>query len=373
MNKKEILEIRKQLTPQRTAITKICGCYITGEKEKKLEFNKTFLTIDEEEMYKYFDLFKKALSGTLGKNLFTLEYPLQAEGLGTPHELLMKLRDSKLEDETLLSTFYDKVIESYDYTENYYIVLIRDVYDVPGKAEDDIEMFDASDSVFDHIICAICPVKLSKPGLSYNSIHNDIENRVRDWVVEMPMTAFMFPAFTQRQTDIHSLLYYAKQLEDLKSDFVTNIIGCDIPLSANDQKYAFDAVVSDTLQDSCDFEIVKSIHENIMDMMEEVKDEPAPLTLSKPDVKRLLEKSGVPNEKLSEFDKEFNTIVGEEHELVATNITNNRNFEIKSCDVIVKVNPARTDLVEIREIHGRKCLVIAVDDNLMVNGIDVNK
>ena len=37
MNKKEILEIRKQFTPANCAITRICGCYVDHEKEKKME------------------------------------------------------------------------------------------------------------------------------------------------------------------------------------------------------------------------------------------------------------------------------------------------------------------------------------------------
>ena len=35
MNKKEISEIKKQFTPANCAITRICGCYVDGEKNKK--------------------------------------------------------------------------------------------------------------------------------------------------------------------------------------------------------------------------------------------------------------------------------------------------------------------------------------------------
>ncbi|HIW21917.1 MAG TPA: DUF4317 domain-containing protein [Candidatus Dorea intestinavium] len=373
MNKKEILEVRKQLTPERTAITKICGCYVNADKEKQLEFSKTFLALEEEEMFKYFDIFKKTLSGKLGKNLFSMEYSISDEDVDTPHEMLMELYNSQLEDETLLSAFYDKVIASYNYAENYFIVIIRDVYDIPGKASDGFEMEDASDSVYDHMICGICPVKLSKPGLSYNTNNNDIESRIRDWVVEAPLSGFLFPSFTDRQTDIHSLLYYSKMPEDLKPDFLQEVLGFVAPLTASDQKDAFDAVVSDTLLEACDFDVVKNIHENIMDMMEEVKDEPTPLTLTKTDVKKVLEKSGVNPEALEDFEAEYDSTIGENEALTANNITNTGTFEIKSPDIVVKVNPARTDLVDVREVDGRKCLVIEINDSLFVNGIDINK
>ena len=40
MNKKEIAEIKKQFTQEKCAITRICGCYVDGEKNKKTHIIK---------------------------------------------------------------------------------------------------------------------------------------------------------------------------------------------------------------------------------------------------------------------------------------------------------------------------------------------
>ena len=80
-----------------------------------------------------------------------------------------------------------------------------------GKSSDNMEMFDASDTVYEHIMCSICPVKLTKAGLTYNAEKNNIEDRIRDWLVEMPDWGFLFPQFNDRSTDIHGLLYYTKK------------------------------------------------------------------------------------------------------------------------------------------------------------------
>ena len=177
MNKKEVLEIRKQFSPENCAITRICGCYVDHEKEKKMEMKKAFLSLPEEEAFKYFDIFKHTLSGTIGKNLINMEFPLDQELNGGTQEFLMKLKNSKLQDDLLLEEFYDKVVESYEYGENYYIILIHAVYDVPGKTKDGLEMEDASDTVYEHILCSICPVNLTKAGLTYNAQTNNIEDR----------------------------------------------------------------------------------------------------------------------------------------------------------------------------------------------------
>ena len=136
MNMKEVLEIRKQFTPANCAITRICGCYVDHEKSKKLQTKEAFLSLTEEEAFKYFDIFRKTMSGSIGKNLLNLDYSIDKEDSNHPHGLLMDLRESKLQDDTLLDLFYDSVIENYDYNENYYIILIHGMYDIPGKASD---------------------------------------------------------------------------------------------------------------------------------------------------------------------------------------------------------------------------------------------
>ena len=236
MNKKEVSEIKKQFTPDNCAITRICGCYVDGEKNKKTQLKEAFLSLPEEEIFKYFELFRKTLSGTIGKNLLNMEFPLSAENAGGTQDFLLKLRASQLTDDALLDTFYDRIIESYDYGENYLILVIHAAYDIPGKSSDGSEMFDASDEVYEYLLCSICPVKLSKPGLSYHAEDNTFGERVRDWIVEMPDVGFLFPAFNDRSTDLHSILYYAKNAEELRASLVENLLGAILPLSAGGQK-----------------------------------------------------------------------------------------------------------------------------------------
>ena len=330
MIKKEIAEIKRQFTPANCSISRICGCYVDGEKNKKADFKEAFLSLPEEDMFKYFELLRKNLSGTLGKNLINLEFPLAAEEEGGPHEFLLKLRNSRLQNDTLLDAFYDRIIENYDYVGNYLILLIHDAYDIPGKTSDGIEMEDASDEVYSYILCSICPVDLSKPGL-----------------------------------------YYSKDSDDLHDAFIEQMLGCPLPLPAGYQKESFQTIIEETLGDACDYETVKTIHENLSELIEEHKDEPEPLVLDKYQVRNLLENSGIKEEQLAAFDQSFDETAGEKASIYASNIANTRAFEVKTPDVIIKVNPDRTDLIETREIDGRQCLVIAIDGGVEVNGIAV--
>lgn len=373
MIKQEINELKRLYTPSNCSITRICGCYVDGEKNKKTEFKEAFLSLPEEEIFKYFELLRKTLSGSLGKNLLNLDFPLASEQEGGTQAALLALRDSKLKDDALIEEFYDRVINTYEYVGNYLILLIHDAYDVPGKTTDGLTMDDASDTVFEYIMCCICPVNLSKPGLSYDNINNEFHNRIRDWVVEMPETGFLFPSFNDRATDIHSTLFYSKNPEEAHSEFVENILGCTMPLSAGTQKEAFQALIEETLGDEVEYEVVKNIHENLTEMIEEHKEIPEPLTLDKHQVKSLFEKSGVKEEKLTDFDKLYDAAAGEDTSLFVNNVANVRTFEVKTPDVVVKVNPERADLVNTLQIDGKRCLVIEINDHVEVNGITIHQ
>ena len=371
MFKHEVAEIKKQFTGNRCSITRICGCYVDGEKNKKTQFKEAFLALPEEEMFKYFEILRKTLSGTMEKNLLSLEFPLKAEEEGGAQEFLYRLKESKLKDDDLLDQFYDRVIESYEYVGNYLILVIHDVYDVPGKTSDGIENEDASDEIYEYIMVSICPVNLSKPGLSYNAEENSFQNRIRDWVVAPPEKGFLFPAFNDRSTDLHGVLYYTKDANDLKEDFVTLMLDCPLPLAASSQKDTFHTIIEETLEETCTIESVISIHEKLTEMIEEHKEDPAPLILDKEEVKGVLAGSGVANEKLENFDRLYDAAAGSQTALVATNVISTKSFEVKTPDIVIKVSPDRLDLIETKEIDGRKCLVIDLGSSVEVNGIAV--
>ena len=372
MNKKEILEIRRQFSPENCAITRICGCYVDGEKEKRLEFKEAFLSLPEEETFKYYEIFKKTLSGTIGKHLINMEFPLEQEVPGGAQHFLLRLKESRLTDEILLEEFYDKVIESYDFGEHYLILLIHAVYDIPGRARDGNEMFDASDNVYEHLLCSICPVALSKAGLCYNAATNSIQDRIRDWVVGEPANGFLFPAFNDRSADLHHLLFYARKPEALQDHFTRYALGCSETLSAGAQRESFQDMIVHTLKEDCDYSVIRSIHENLNEMMEEAKEEPEPLTIDKRDMRKLFAASGISEEKLETFDRDYDETIGTGTSLLASNIADTRKFSVKTPEVIVNVNPGRSDLVDIRMIDGRKCLVIPIEDEVEVNGLSVN-
>lgn len=373
MNRKEVNEIKRLYTKETNCITRICGCFVDPDKNKKVEIKDAFLSLEEEARFKYLDIFKKTLSGTLGKNLINMEFPIDEEQEGGRQHFLMQLLRSELKDADIISKFYDRIIETYDYPDNYYIILIYNAYDIPKISSDGMHMDDASDYVHSFLMCSICPIKPSKPGLHYNAVTNNIENSIRDMMVEAPMLGFTFPAFNDRNTDVHHLLYYSKNAEDISIAMTEVILGCHVPLPAKEQKNTFNMMIEESLGTNCEFETVKSIHNSINELVAEKKDDPEPLVLDKTEVKGILASSGVGMPQIESFEKEYDDTITRDTPIMATNVYSPRKFEVKTPDVTIQVNPERTDLIEKRVIDGVPCLVIELNDSVAVNGIRCTK
>lgn len=372
MTKQEIGEIKKIFKMNSCSIDRVTGCYVDGEKNIRATFMQPLLSMPEEEIFKYLEILKKSLSGTLEKNLHTIVFSLDAEQDGGQQNELLKLRDSKLKNPDALLAYYQRIIDSYEYVGNYLILVFHDAYDVPGKAKDGETMTDASDEVYEYILTCICPVELAKPGLYYNENEGKFENLNRPRMVGAPDAAFLFPAFNDRCSDIHSILCYEKKPEEKKDSLMEAVIGKIMPLTAGEQKETFNALIEETLGENCDMEIVKSIHEKLTEKIENHKEESEPLMLGKEDIKSVFADSGVSNDKMMDFDEHYEQTVGNV-ELAAENVVNAKALEVKSPDVVIKVSPDRTDLLDTAVVNGRRCLVIEMGSNVLVNGVQIQE
>lgn len=311
MRKKDILELKKRYKKNHCSFTKMCGCYVNSEKNILLNFRETFLNLDEDDYYKYLEIAKKVLSGTIGNNILELNFPLN-ENLENEKQLfLTQLKKSELKDDDLLQKFYESIIDSYDYAGNFLILVFYDAYDVITKTTDNAKL-DESEEVYKYILCAICPVSLSKPGLRYFEEEHKIKARIRDWVVESPTLGFVFPAFIDRSADVNSVMYYTKDKKNPHHEIMEEALGCTSRQTAAIQKETFEAIIKgsvSTVEEKAD-KIFMDIQENlntIIDEYNEIYDDTdsEPITLTKETVQELLIESGVPEEVTTKIQESY--------------------------------------------------------------------
>ena len=414
MNKKDILELKRRFKKDACTFTRLCGCYVDADRNKVTTFGETFLNLEDEEFYKYLEIAKKVMSGTIGNNILELEFPTAEEAPGGRQQFLMGLRESALKNDDLMDTFYDLVIENYSYVGNYLILVFHDAYDVMTKTSDNNKL-DESEEVYEYLLCAICPVTLTKPGLGYREDENRIGPRIRDWVVGAPDTGFVFPAFTDRSTDIHSVMFYTRDTKTPHTEFMEAGLGCGAKFTATEKKLTFQNIVKDVIgeDDEESDAMFLDIQGNLSGLIEvpaedEEEKEPSPLTLT--DIASVLSDSGLSEEQTAVIEKTYEDTFGEdlpsaEHlvdpKLVEANAKRKEKLElveqveslkhqleetrsipvddsdddvpaVKTYDVILRVKPEKVGQIHSDTINGQKCLIIPMDENehAAVNGVN---
>lgn len=396
MDKKGASELKRRLKKDDVTFTKVCGCYVDADRNKVVKFNKTFLNLEDDQFFKYLEIAKNVLSGKVGDHILTLDFPVAEEEKGGRQQILMALRESKLENEELLDVYYDQVIDTYDYPGNYLILLFHDVYDVMTRTSDN-QKLDESEEVYEYLLCAICPVKLSKPALGYLAAENAIGPRERDWVVDAPDTGFVFPDFDDRSTNIHSVAFYTKNVKDPHSEFMCNGLGCDPKRTATEKKNAFENIVKKSFvekekADDAYLEVQEKIGSFIETKMKENDKDPVPLT--EETVKDIIKDAGIPEEQTERITKTFKEVfaddvpeadhIYDEKLLEKTEVVRNLEHQVKELSEQMqqsdkKLNARTISLnigaglqvsAKIEEVNGTSCLVVAVEDadEIIVNG-----
>ncbi|MDE7300491.1 MAG: DUF4317 domain-containing protein [Lachnospiraceae bacterium] len=311
MNKKDILELKRRLKKNHCTFTRMCGCYVNAEKEILLTLGENFLNLEEEEFYKYLEIAGKTLSGTPGNNLLELQFPPEEEESGGKQQFLMGLKESGLKNKALLDAFYRLIIDNYDYAGNYLILVFHDAYDVMTRTSDNSAL-DESEEVYEYLLAAVCPVTLSKAALGYLETEHRIGARFRDWVVGAPDAGFVFPAFTDRSTDIHSVLYYTRDAKAPHPEFMESILGCPVRQTATEQRNTFQDIVNSAVPEERRRErVLYDIHETIHDMLEEralctePEEDPEPILLTAETIQEVLAASKVPEEVAARIERSY--------------------------------------------------------------------
>lgn len=372
MTDKELREIRRRFRPDKNSILSIKGCIVNSEKVIISQFNQPLAGCSVEESEKLLGIMKKSLSGGLGTNLLDLEFNATNTMNGDEHKLLMALRNSNLKDEGALNEFYQRVISCVSFEGSFAILLACDNYDVftyspDGEKED-------STTMFSYIVCGVCPVKPLNAGLYFRQYDNSFRAIEEHAMLSPPEIGFMFPSFDDRAANIYNTLYYTKDISNVHPEFINRIFNVELPMSASQKKDNFDSCLKETLQDECNFEVVRSVHDQIAEMVEEHKatKQEEPLRLSKNHLKSVLEYCGVAEEKVEEFGEKFDEQFGKNAEVAPKSIVDVKKFQLNTPDISIKVNPERTDLVSTQVINGVRYIMIRANEGVEVNGVNID-
>ena len=373
MDKKGIAEIKKCFKKEDCRIDRMVSCFLNEEGEIISRFSDSFYALEDKELFKYCELFKQSLSGKIGRNLYTLAFPLEEEDEGGKQSTLYKLLQSELKDEELYNAFFESVRQDYPIPGKHLLLLAHGVYDIPSKTSDGLSLEDASEQVYSFILFALCPVSLLKEGLCFDKQSDSFVSRSEDFVVQKPEISFLYPAFHDRSSDIHELLYRCKKREDSLDTLPQSLFGCSLPMGEKQQKNCFSKLVEEILQEDCTFENVRLLQEELAELQNKENEEEREQSLPKNQVKALLEKAGADEEQLLNFSSLYDEELGDKNEsLFLENLADN-TLRLDSENLHLRIKNEVSAILESRIIDGKEYLLLPISDNLECNGISIRR
>ncbi len=374
MNQKELGELRRRLRPGKNNLSHVYGCYVSPLKEIIAEVDQPLSLLNEDDVESCLALLRKALSGGLGRNLIDVEFSTRQVAEGEELKRLQALREARLKDAAARRAFYETVIQNLELGEDSYLILLaQESYDVPFRTRNDETLDDASETVYSYLLCAVCPMREGKPGLGYVPNENALHVKTAGRLAAPPEVGFLWPAFDDRAANLYNALYYARKPELLHGEFLSGVFGTEPPLSAPEQREAFETALTDALGAECSMELVQAVHEQLRERIELHKEsrDPEPLTVTAKDVGGMLRECGVEAERVSAFQDYCGQRLGEEAAVDPANLIDSKRFQIKAGEITITVKPELSGQVESRVLEGRTYLLIPAGDGVEVNGLPV--
>lgn len=193
INREDMLELTRRMTPARTCMDRIAGGYMDRDGEIDGSFNVHFLKLSAKEKERNLAIAKAVPFSRTNEQLKEYDFSAQDERSGSVWQLLRAMRECGLKNDALNETFYELVGEKLRWDGEYAVFLFHGTYDVPLKASDKESLWE-SEEVYEYLICTVSPLT------------GEYEAGEPEW-------GFLFPAFSDRSGDEHKIDVFTKRAE----------------------------------------------------------------------------------------------------------------------------------------------------------------
>lgn len=355
MTKKDLSEIRKTIAKDVYTFDRFAACTFDTDRSMSPITSGMFGQLPEEEIDRYLDILKKTVTGSIGKTLVNADIEDESS---ESYELLEELKSTGLKDEDVVKKFFERVGTHYlEGTEQngFAVIIAHGMYDIPAKANDNADLGESED-VYEHIIVAICPMALQKPSLGVED--DRIAELTRKWQIGSPTEGFLYPAFEDREPDVHKMLVFMKKEFDTSLMSEVMALNADALAPADAQTEFVNNVITDG--DEISLDTAAELANNIADMKKDMPE------LDKGDLKDLLEKSGVEN--LDDFDDSFDEALGTDTKVTTDNLSLAKDAVITIGDFTLKGPATALSNLDIKNGH----LMIPVEGDMALNGMTLS-
>ena len=377
MNKKDIANIRKQfkLDNHLMNIREIFNVYVQKESaEIYHQVCQPFPLLDHEAQELFLANFKKVLTGHLDAKLFELKFRRDVD-YSTQGILFEGLRADSEDWQDNMLDIVGKIFAHAVYEFDTVVTFIRGEYRKPTKKRNQESEEGGDDEVYSNefILCSLNKTDLPKKALLFDYIEKEFKSyHVVDPIINLdsPMSGFLFPTFNDNAADVNHILYCAGKVNQPDFTFIEKVLDCEDIMTAQDDKDCFDFILKEVIGDEVDSAVISNVYEEIDRVVQEnqEKENSEPPTLDHRDIERILTVSGVENVETAKVEHAFKSVVADEkHEFKASSLIP-KNIKISTKVANVTINPKDLKNLKYITYEGKRCLLLEVDEEVVVEG-----
>ncbi|WP_462412798.1 DUF4317 domain-containing protein [Neobacillus sp. Marseille-QA0830] len=378
MNKKDIANIRKQFKLDNEHILKIkeiFNVYVQKETgEIYHHVSQPFQMLDQEAQELFLANFKKVLTGHLDAKLFELKFQRDVED-STQMFLFEGLQAESDDWKEYMLEIVTKMFAMTIYEFDTVVTFIRGEYRKPTRKRGQESEEGGDDEVYysQFILCSLNKTDQPKKALTFDYVEKEFKpHHFFDPIINLdsPLSGFLFPAFNDNAADVNHVLYCAGKNNQPDYRFMDEVLNCEEIITAQEDKDSFDLILKEVIGDQVESQVISNVYEEIDKLVQEnlEKEESEIPTLDHRDIERILTVSGVENVEPAKVEHAFKSVINDEKHEIKTSSLVPKTIKIETKVANVTINPKDLKFVKYITYQGKRCLLLEVDEEVVVEG-----
>lgn len=384
MNKKEVAHIRKQFKMDHDLLNiyDILNVYIMKETNEVYHWERNpFELVEREKQELHMGNFKKLLTGELDQKLFELKFQEEAE---EPAQVLLHqalITGDPEEWQDLMLLLVDKMLVDAKYERDTVITFVRGQYYLPTKARNEEAEESGKDEVFAHpfILCSVNSTEKQKKTLLFDYVEREYKYNVNvDPIIKLssPEQGFFYPSVTDNYSDVNRILYCTGKSNFPDPHFIEQVLTAERSVTALEERAFFEDIVKEVAGEELDASTIAQVYEEIQYVIETNEEEEEPPKLDYKDLERVLTVSGIENVTPEKVERAFETIVDDRnYELKASSVMpkyTTKSIKIDTKVATISVSPQDLKYVKQVNFQGKRCIMIEVDEDVVIEGFTLS-
>ena len=205
INREDMLELTRRMTPARTCFDRIAGAYINDIGEVEDSFNVHFVKLSGGEKSRNLALAKAIPFARTNEQLKEYTFSNEAKGKDSIYTLLRAIQQCGLKNDALMELLYEQIADGFPVDYEFAVFVFHGTYDVPLKAKDKERLWE-SEEVYDFIICTVSPME-------------------GEYEPAEPVFGFLYPAFSDRSAEEGMIDIFHADPENVEEGLLYKILG----------------------------------------------------------------------------------------------------------------------------------------------------